>query len=62
MMVRITIDGQIVHVKRHTPVLEAAKQLEIFIPTLCYHKALKAYGACQDGKKGDHGVALGQMS
>ncbi len=47
MMVRLTIDGQIVHVKRHTPILEASKQLGIFIPTLCYHKALKAYGSCR---------------
>jgi NADH dehydrogenase/NADH:ubiquinone oxidoreductase subunit G len=47
MMVRVTIDGQMVYVKRHTPVLDAATQLGISIPTLCYHKALKAYGSCR---------------
>ena len=33
--------------KRHTPILDAAKQLGISIPTLCHHKALKAYGSCR---------------
>ena len=47
MMVRLTIDGQIAYVKRHTPILEAAEQLGIFIPTLCHHKAVKAYGSCR---------------
>ncbi len=47
MMVTLTIDGQIIHVKRHTPILDAAKQLGIHIPTLCYHEALKPYGACR---------------
>jgi heterodisulfide reductase subunit A len=47
MMVRVTIDGQIVHVKRHTSVLDAAKQLGISIPTLCHHQALKPYGSCR---------------
>lgn len=47
MMVRLTIDGQIAYVKRHTPILDAAEQLGISIPTLCHHKALKAYGSCR---------------
>ena len=47
MKVTLTIDGQIIHVKRHTPILDAAKQLGIFIPTLCYHEAIKAYGSCR---------------
>jgi len=47
MMVTLTIDGQIIHVKRHTSILDAAKQLEIYVPTLCYHKALKPYGSCR---------------
>jgi len=47
MMVRLTIDGQLAYVKRHTPILDAAKQLGIFIPTLCHHKAIKAYGSCR---------------
>jgi NADH dehydrogenase/NADH:ubiquinone oxidoreductase subunit G len=47
MMVRLTIDGQIVYVKRQTPILDAAKELGLSIPTLCHHRALKAYGACR---------------
>ena len=47
MMVTLTIDGQTVHVQRHTPILDVAKQLSIFIPTLCYHEAIKAYGSCR---------------
>jgi len=47
MMVTLTIDGQIIHVKRHTSILDAAKQLGIYVPTLCYHKALKPYGSCR---------------
>jgi len=47
MMVTLTIDGQIIHVRRDTTILDAAKQLGIHIPTLCYHKALKPYGACR---------------
>jgi NADH dehydrogenase/NADH:ubiquinone oxidoreductase subunit G len=47
MNVTLTIDGQIIHVERHTPILEAAKRLEIFIPTLCYHEALEPYGSCR---------------
>jgi NADH dehydrogenase/NADH:ubiquinone oxidoreductase subunit G len=47
MMVTLTIDGQIIHVNRHTPVLDAAKQLGIFVPTLCYHEALEPFGSCR---------------
>lgn len=47
MMITMTIDGRIVHVERQTPILEAAKSLGIFIPTLCHHEALKPYGSCR---------------
>jgi bidirectional [NiFe] hydrogenase diaphorase subunit len=46
-MVTLTIDGQIVHVERETPIIEVARQLGIHIPTLCYHQAIKAYGVCR---------------
>ena len=46
-MVTLTIDGQQVQVEEGTTVLEAAQQLGIEIPTLCYHKALTPYGACR---------------
>jgi ferredoxin len=34
-------------VEHGTPVLEVAKSLGIHIPTVCYHEALKPYGACR---------------
>jgi NADH dehydrogenase/NADH:ubiquinone oxidoreductase subunit G len=46
-MVTLSIDGQLIHVKHHTPILQASKMLEISIPTLCYHEALKPYGSCR---------------
>jgi len=45
-MLTLTIDGQKAEVEEGTTVLEAARQLGIEIPTLCYHKALSPYGAC----------------
>ena len=47
MKVQIIIDGHMVQVDRGTPVLHAAKKAGIVIPTLCYHEALKPYGACR---------------
>ena len=46
-MIKLTIDDQIIEVEEGTKVLEAAQQLRIKIPTLCYHKALPSYGACR---------------
>ena len=47
MKVTLTIDGQIIHVEQHTPILDAAKKLGIHIPTLCHHGALKPFGSCR---------------
>jgi NADH dehydrogenase/NADH:ubiquinone oxidoreductase subunit G len=47
MKVQIIIDGQMVQVDKGIPVLHAAKKAGIVIPTLCYHEALKPYGACR---------------
>ena len=47
MSVRLTIDGKAVEVPEGTTILEAARALGIKIPTLCYHEALRAYGACR---------------
>jgi NADH dehydrogenase/NADH:ubiquinone oxidoreductase subunit G len=44
---KVEIDGHPVEVTRGTTVLEAARQLGIFIPTLCYHKALPANASCR---------------
>jgi len=46
-MVRLKIDGVIVDIEEGKTILQAAKKVKIEIPTLCYHKALSAYGACR---------------
>ena len=43
----LTIDGRSVTVPEGATILEAAKELGIEIPTLCYHKALTPYGSCR---------------
>lgn len=56
-MVQLTIDGLPASVPEGTTVLEAASDLGIVIPTLCYHPGLTAYGACRiclvEVKKGE---------
>ena len=46
-MVELTIDGIKTRVHEGTTVLEAAREMGIVIPTLCYHPALTPYGACR---------------
>ena len=46
-MVTLTIDGQEVQVEEGMTVLEAAREVGIEIPTLCYHPDLTPYGACR---------------
>jgi bidirectional [NiFe] hydrogenase diaphorase subunit len=43
----VTIDGQQIQVPKDTTALEAARSLNIDIPTLCYHPALAPYGQCR---------------
>ncbi|MBU0513382.1 MAG: FAD-dependent oxidoreductase, partial [Proteobacteria bacterium] len=45
--IRFTIDGREAAVAYGTTVLEAARRLEIWIPTLCDNDALEPYGACR---------------
>jgi heterodisulfide reductase subunit A len=45
--VSVTIDGNVVMVDRGKTILETAHELNIEIPTLCYHEALSPYGACR---------------
>lgn len=45
--VRITIDGQPIEVEEGTYVLQAANQLGIHIPTLCYYPHMEPYAACR---------------
>ena len=46
-MVTLTIDGQKTTVEDGTTVLEAARQIGIDIPALCYHPVLGGAGACR---------------
>jgi len=46
-MAKLTIDGREIEVPEGTTVLEAAKELNIKIPTLCYNSHLKPYGGCR---------------
>jgi hydrogenase, Fe-only len=46
-LITLTIDGVAVSVPNGTTVLEAAKQAQIDIPTLCYLKDINAIGACR---------------
>ncbi|RLE11974.1 (2Fe-2S)-binding protein, partial [Candidatus Aerophobetes bacterium] len=46
-MVKLVIDGKEIEVEEGLSVLEAASRLGIKIPTLCYHPAVSAYGACR---------------
>jgi iron-only hydrogenase group A len=45
--ITLTIDDQIVQVEEGTTVLEAARQVGIEVPTLCYHPDLTLHGACR---------------
>jgi len=45
--VPIIIDGQMVQIDQGAPIIDAAKKVGVVIPTLCYHEALKPYGACR---------------
>lgn len=46
-MVKLKIDGKAVSVPEGTTILEAAQQLGINIPTLCYLKEINEIGACR---------------
>jgi len=46
-MIKVVIDGLTVEVPHGTTILNAAKQLGIHIPTLCYHEDLCVSGACR---------------
>ncbi len=46
-MVKVDIDNIDVEVPEHTTILEAARQIGINIPTLCYLKDLNEIGACR---------------
>ena len=45
--IKLTIDGKEVEVNRGTTVLEAARKLNIDIPTLCFLKEINQAGDCR---------------
>lgn len=45
--VKLTIDDQNVEVEEDSSILEAAKQIGVDIPILCYHPDLSLHGACR---------------
>ena len=47
MLKKITIDGQKIEVEGHKTVLEAAKENNIYIPSLCDYPGLKPFGGCR---------------
>jgi NADH dehydrogenase/NADH:ubiquinone oxidoreductase subunit G len=46
-MTQLTINNQAIQVQPGRTILEACREHGIPIPTLCYHPALKPYGACR---------------
>ena len=46
-MIPITIDGQRLEVEPETTILEAAKSIGVFVPSLCHSELVEAYGACR---------------
>lgn len=46
-MIQLSIDGREVKVPPGTTLLEAARELDIDIPTLCYDDALEPFAACR---------------
>ena len=46
-MVNLTIDGKKITVRKLSTILDAAKKLDIPIPTLCHHPELSPYGGCR---------------
>ena len=45
-MIHLTINGKQITAPEGATILEAAKQNDIYIPTLCYDEAVEVYGAC----------------
>ena len=46
-MVTLTIDGLVAHVPEGTTIMEAAKSINVKIPTLCYLKDINEISACR---------------
>ncbi len=67
-MVKVKIDGLEISVPKDTTILQAAKQLDIDIPTLCYLKGLNEVGSCRvcvvevEGWRGLHPACVTKVS
>jgi NADH dehydrogenase/NADH:ubiquinone oxidoreductase subunit G len=46
-MIHLTINDQPVEVRENRTLLEACREYNIDVPTLCYHPALEPYGSCR---------------
>jgi formate dehydrogenase alpha subunit len=46
-IITLTIDGQQVKARQRATVLEAAREADIYIPTLCSYPGLTPYGSCR---------------
>lgn len=46
-MIHLTIDDKPIEMHEDRTLLEACREHDIHIPTLCYHPALEPYGACR---------------
>jgi len=46
-MVTLTIDGREIQAEEGKPILEVARDNNIYIPALCYNEGVAAYGACR---------------
>jgi len=46
-MITLVIDGKQVKVHEGATVLEAAREIDVYIPTLCYHPSLPSDGSCE---------------
>jgi predicted molibdopterin-dependent oxidoreductase YjgC len=45
--VNLTVDGKNIKIRKDASILEAAQATDIYIPHLCYHSDLAAFGACR---------------
>ena len=46
-VVRATVNGHVVHVPKGSTILQACKEAEVRVPTLCYHPRFKAEAVCR---------------
>lgn len=47
MMIKLRIDNKDVEIQENKTILDAARDINIKIPTLCYNKYLKPFGGCR---------------